>query len=163
MKSKEFLTEYSGRINFEGTLCILDEPSDKSPSGGRGHQILLSKEVAETYLEKLIGAPINYKEDWSGHNIEITIGLISKAWIEDDKLKVLGHLITATNPNIIDKIKSLPDNSLGMSYEMLNAKVENINASIWKLIKAPFTGAAILFKNKAAYQKSSFKLLSKNI
>ncbi len=40
---------------------------------------------------------------------------------------------------------------LGMSYEIADALVEDIKASVWVLNRVTFTGAAVLRRDKAAY------------
>jgi len=40
---------------------------------------------------------------------------------------------------------------LGMSYEITDALVEDIKASVWVLNRVTFTGAAVLRRDKAAY------------
>jgi hypothetical protein len=40
---------------------------------------------------------------------------------------------------------------LGMSYEITDARVEDIKASVWVLNQVTFTGAAVLRRDKAAY------------
>lgn len=159
MTSKEFLNE---KVKFRGILCTLDESSDKNPNGCRGHRIILPKIVAEKYLHLLINSPLNCNEgfishhyNWKNLNIEETIGIITRAIIQDNKLIVYGYI----KEDIVSKMEKLPVNSLGMSYEMKNAGVKDIRKNPWILTKAPFTGAAVLLKSKAAYQKSSFEIL----
>jgi len=47
---------------------------------------------------------------------------------------------------------------MGMSYELADARVADMKASVWRLTKATFTGAAILLRSKAAYRGTSFRL-----
>jgi hypothetical protein len=49
---------------------------------------------------------------------------------------------------------------MGMSYELADARVEDMRAEIWKLTRVTFTGAAILFREKAAYRATSFRMAS---
>jgi hypothetical protein len=46
-----------------------------------------------------------------------------------------------------------------MSYEMADARVEDMRAEIWKLTKVTFTGAAILKRDRAAYRLTEFILV----
>jgi hypothetical protein len=48
--------------------------------------------------------------------------------------------------------------SLGMSFEVTKVNVLNFRARIWKLIGVTFTGAAILRKDKAAFQSTWIEL-----
>ena len=45
-----------------------------------------------------------------------------------------------------------------MSYEIADAKVDDMRAAIWKLTKVTFTGAAILLRDKAAYSSTRFRM-----
>ena len=45
-----------------------------------------------------------------------------------------------------------------MSYELTDAHVADMRASIWTLTRATFTGAAILMREKAAYRGTSFRV-----
>jgi hypothetical protein len=47
---------------------------------------------------------------------------------------------------------------LGMSYEIADAVVHDIQAAVWVLNKVTFTGAAVLRRNKAAYQSTWIQL-----
>ena len=49
--------------------------------------------------------------------------------------------------------------SLGMSFEVTKVNVLNQRARIWKLIDVTFTGAAILRKDKAAFQDTWIELV----
>jgi hypothetical protein len=53
---------------------------------------------------------------------------------------------------------SLQSGAMGMSYELADAHVADMRASIWTLTKATFTGAAILLREKAAYRDTSFRV-----
>ncbi len=50
------------------------------------------------------------------------------------------------------------DGAMGMSYELADAHVADMRASIWTLTRATFTGAAILLREKAAYRSTSFRV-----
>ncbi len=47
---------------------------------------------------------------------------------------------------------------LGMSYEIADARVADVKAKVWTLTRATFTGAAILRRDKAAYQETWIEL-----
>ena len=50
------------------------------------------------------------------------------------------------------------EGSMGMSYELADAHVADMQAPLWTLTRATFTGAAILLRDKAAYRATSFRL-----
>jgi hypothetical protein len=45
-----------------------------------------------------------------------------------------------------------PAPGLGMSYEIADARIQDLKASVWVLNQVTFTGAAILRREKAAYR-----------
>jgi hypothetical protein len=47
---------------------------------------------------------------------------------------------------------------MGMSYELKDAQIDNMQATIWTLNRVTFTGAAILRKDFAAYRNTNFEL-----
>jgi len=42
---------HPNRLPFEGCLTLVDVPSDRAPSGARGHRVVLTKEAAEKALD----------------------------------------------------------------------------------------------------------------
>ncbi len=48
--------------------------------------------------------------------------------------------------------------TLGMSYEIADAVVEDIKATVWVLNRVTFTGAAVLRRDKAAYRSTWIEL-----
>jgi len=48
--------------------------------------------------------------------------------------------------------------AMGMSYELADARVDDMRAEVWKLTRVTFTGAAVLLREKAAYRGTSFRI-----
>lgn len=59
-----------------------------------------------------------------------------------------------------EAIQAQSPGAMGMSYELADARVEDMRAEVWKLTRVTFTGAAILLREKAAYQATSFRMAS---
>ena len=147
---------HPNRLPFEGVLTLVDVPSDKAPSGSRGHRVVLTREAAETALPSLLGMAVDYKAGWDGHDARQKCGIITAAEIEGNKLTVAGYLFARDFPEMEGKIQN--DGLMGMSYELADAHVADMQASVWALTRATFTGAAILLREKAAYRGTSFRL-----
>jgi hypothetical protein len=49
--------------------------------------------------------------------------------------------------------------ALGMSYEITDARIDDVRATIWTVSECTFTGAAILRRDKAAYRDTWIELL----
>lgn len=151
---------HPNRVPFEGVLTVVNSASDKAPTGARGHRVLLTSEAAERALPSLLGMAIDYRPGWDGHDARRKIGLLTEAWIEGKQIKVRGYLYARDFPDVAKGIQAHGPNALGMSYELADARVENLRADIWKLVRVTFTGAAILLRDKAAYRNTSFRMAS---
>lgn len=129
-------------MRFSGTLCVLDEPSDRAPEGTKQRRVLLSSVVAQEALPSLIGVPVTYTHTGG------TIGIIERAWIDGCRLKVEGA-IHHRSEHLVD----VPE-VLGMSY-VTTSHIEDMRRVIWRMTKATFTSVAVLLRDKAAYGKKT--------
>lgn len=147
---------HPNRLPFEGVLTLVDVPSDRAPSGARGHRVILTRIAAEAALPSLMGMAVDYKEGWDGHDARRKCGIITSAQVDGAKLTVAGYLFARDFPEIEQKVKV--EGTMGMSYELADAHVADMQAPLWTLTRATFTGAAILLRDKAAYRATSFRL-----
>jgi len=147
---------HPNRLSFEGVLTLVDVASDKAPSGARGHRVVLTRAAAEAALPSLLGMAIDYKAGWDGHDARQKVGIITAAELQGSRLMVSGYVYARDFPEI--KQHAGIEGSMGMSYELAEAHVADMRASVWKLTRATFTGAAILLRDKAAYLGTSFRL-----
>ena len=158
---------HPNRLPFEGCLTLLDVASDKAPSGARGHRVVLTKAAAEAALPSLLGMAVDYKAGWDGHDARQKCGIITAAHIDHSasgkKLMVSGFLFARDYPEM-EKLHMEATGAagvagaMGMSYELADAHVADMRASVWTLTRATFTGAAILLRDKAAYRGTSFRV-----
>jgi len=151
---------HPNRLPFEGVLTLIDVPSDKAPSGAKGHRVVLTREAAEAALPSLLGMAVDYKAGWDGHDARQKCGIITAAEIDGRRLTVGGYLFARDFPEMEAKIGSGlgVDGAMGMSYELADAHVADMRAQVWTLTQATFTGAAILLREKAAYRSTSFRV-----
>jgi hypothetical protein len=151
---------HPNRLPFEGVLTLVDVASDKAPSGARGHRVVLTREAAEAALPSLMGMAVDYKAGWDGHDARQKCGIITAAELDGRRLTVAGYLFARDFPEMEGKIQGDGAGSslMGMSYELADAHVADMQAQVWTLTRATFTGAAILLREKAAYRSTSFKV-----
>jgi hypothetical protein len=151
---------HPNRLPFEGVLTLVDVPSDKAPSGARGHRVVLTREAAEAALPSLLGMAVDYKAGWDGHDARQKCGIITTAELDGRKLTVAGYLFARDFPEMEAKIQAngAASDLMGMSYELADAHVADMRAQVWTLTRATFTGAAILLREKAAYRNTSFRV-----
>ncbi len=74
------------------------------------------------------------------------------------RLVVRGYLYARDFPEVSRAIAAHAPEAMGMSYELADARVEDMRAEVWKLTRVTFTGAAILLREKAAYLGTSFRM-----
>ena len=147
---------HPNRLPFDGVLTLVDVPSDKAPSGSRGHRVVLTREAAETALPTLLGMAVGYKAGWDGHDARQKCGIITAAELDGQELRVSGYLFARDFPEMGTELGH--DGAMGMSYELADAHVADMRASVWTVTRATFTGAAILLREKAAYKSTSFQV-----
>jgi hypothetical protein len=150
---------HPNRAPFSGVLTLVDVPSEKAPAGARGHRVVLRRSAAEAALPSLLGMAVDFTERWDGHNARSKCGILTHAAIEGPQLKVRGYLFARDFPEIEHGLDKHGEHAMGMSYELANARVADMQASVWHLDRVTFTGAAILLRDKAAYRGTSFILL----
>ena len=148
------------RVPFEGVLTMVNAASDKAPAGARGHRVMLTREAAEQALPSLLGMAVDYRPGWDGHDARRKIGLLTEADLVGHRLVVRGYLYARDFPEVAKAIQAQTPEAMGMSYELADAKVEDMRAEVWKLTRVTFTGAAILLREKAAYRATSFRMAS---
>jgi hypothetical protein len=149
---------HPNRVGFEGILTLVNEASDKPPAGARGHRVVLTRDAAERALPSLLGMAVDYKPGWDGHDTRCKIGVLTEANLRGQRLMARGYLYARDFPDVAKAIRAHAPEALGMSYEVAEAKVEDLKAEVWKLTRVTFTGAAILLRDKAAYRSTSFRM-----
>lgn len=138
---------------FKGTLLLVDESSDQPPHGSDGHLIYVPKALAEKRLKTLPGMAVNYQNDLEGHNPSKKIGVITKAWLEGNKVKVEGVIWRKDFPEALRTFR-MNRGRLGMSMELGDVFVRDKDEAVWHLEDFHFTGATILKKDHAAYEST---------
>ena len=161
--------QHPNREAFRGVLTLVDVPSDKPPSGSRGHRVVLTRVAAEAALASLLGMGLDYSPSFDRHDTRRKVGVITRAEIVGKTLELGGHLFARDFPEIVREIgksskpqtggaSSASTRALGMSYEITDARVADIRSSIWTLTHVTFTGAAVLRRDKAAYRDTWIEL-----
>jgi hypothetical protein len=145
---------HPNRMPFSGVLTRLDTPSDRPPGGSKGKKVILTKSAAERALPSLLGMAVDFTENLDGHDAKRKIGVITGARIEGDAVKVDGILYARDFPQETSRIQT-NKKDLGFSWELADIYVERLDADPLVITDAYFTGAAILRKDKAAYQSTS--------
>lgn len=146
---------HPNKVPFSGVMTRIDQPSDNPVGGANGKRVLIPKAVAEAALPSLLSMGVDYMPNLSGHDPTKKIGVITAATIEGDGIHIEGILYGADFPAVVKEIQS-KKRLLGFSYEA-QAAVADWNSDPVEVTSCVFTGAAILFKDKAAYTTTSLE------
>jgi hypothetical protein len=182
---------HPNRLPFRGVLTLVGVASQRSPSGARGHRVMLTRAATEAALPSLLGMALDYAPSLDAHDARRKIGIITQADIvpmpqsktsrhvgapplspgSRDKvgfhnplgqIAVSGYLFAHDFPDVVGEIRAQAASRLGMSYEIANATVPNQEAFIWTITDFTFTGAAVLRRDKAAYPQTWIALAPSN-
>lgn len=163
------VASHPNRVPFHGVLTFVDVASDAAPSGARGHRVMLKKSATEKAIPSLLGMALDYAPSLDRHDARRKVGIITQADIAKDSARCPRHL--ATNalgiggflyardfPELVREIKAKGPGVLGMSYEIADAKIDDLAADVWSISDFTFTGAAVLRRDKAAYRETWIEL-----
>lgn len=144
---------HPNRMPFTGVLTYVDVPSDLPVGGAGGNKTFLPKAVAEAMLPSLLMMPIDFKPNFDGHDVKRKIGAITAATIEGNAVRIEGFFYAADFPQECARIKAEKE-ALGFSNE-IQAQTLLREPGLLQIVGGKFTGAAVLYKDKAAYQTTS--------
>lgn len=169
---------HPNRAHFRGLLTLVDAASDRPPAGARGHRVLLRRPAAEAALASLLGMAVDYTPSLDGHDARRKVGIITSAEIVSvsrftlvpsretgseqretglSAIAVEGYFFARDFPDVVREIRAA-GRALGMSYELVDAEIADVSASVWEITAATFTGAAVLRRDKAAYTRTWIEL-----
>src|SRR3954466_942380 len=151
------VAKHPNRLPFRGILTLVDAPSERAPAGARGHRVLLTRAAAEQALPSLLGMGLDFTPSLDGHDARRKVGIITAADVVKGTIEISGYLFAKDFPDVVRQLRAA-GNSLGMSYEVADAKVADTSAQVWVLNEVTFTGAAVLKKSKAAYAGTSIEI-----
>jgi hypothetical protein len=95
---------HPNRAAFSGVLTMVDVPSERAPSGARGHLVVLTKRAAEAALPSLLGMGVDYSPTFDRHDVRCKVGVITRAEIVGRNLELSGHLFARDFPEIVEEI-----------------------------------------------------------
>ena len=98
---------HPNRAAFRGVLTVVDFPSQKAPSGSKGHRVVLTRTAAEAALPSLLGMALDYAPTFDRHDVRRKVGVITSAEIVGRNLEVGGYLYAKDFPEIVEEIGKL--------------------------------------------------------
>ena len=156
-----------GHINklpFIATFMQIDSPSDGTPCGADSPIILAMEEAQKCVGTMDLMAVDCVWSDWwpedcmTGHDSRNKIGVVEKAYIEGNEMKMKGFIYALDFPDIAYFIKNATP-ALGFSMECI-ADVETKDDGYEHMTNVTFTGVAILFQNLAAFEDTYIDYLA---
>jgi len=95
---------HPNRTAFHGVLTMVDVPSQRAPSGAKGHLVVLAKKAAEAALPSLLGMALDYSPTLDRHDVRRKVGVITRAEIVGRDLELGGYLYARDFPEIVEEI-----------------------------------------------------------
>jgi hypothetical protein len=95
---------HPNRAAFQGVLTMVDVPSQRAPSGAKGHLVVLTKRAAEAALASLLGMALDYSPSLDRHDVRRKVGVITRADIVGRNLELGGYLFARDFPEIVEEI-----------------------------------------------------------
>jgi hypothetical protein len=95
---------HPNRAEFSGVLTTVDVPSQRAPSGAKGHLVVLSRRAAEAALPSLLGMALDYSPTLDRHDVRRKVGVITRAEIVGRSLELGGYLFARDFPEIVEEI-----------------------------------------------------------
>lgn len=151
-------------LKFSAIACYLDTPTDGTPCGGlMDYKTVICGDADVKSLEGM-GVNCSWGDGWfndgsdnlKNHDPWFKIGVINSATQDGNAIMVDGHIWKCDFPDICDTIECAKE-SLGCSVEVYFDGIRrDDNEKILYGQKAHFTGMAILYKTKAAFQNTKF-------
>lgn len=145
--------DHPNKVPFTGVLTRLDVPSDKPLMGTGGKCVVLPTEVAEDALHSLLGMGIDFTPAFDGHRPRVKIGLITAAEVRGNAVEISGFFYAADFPEEVQQIQADKE-KMGFSFEA-QSLMQSMKADPLVVVACEFTGAAVLYKDKAAYYDTS--------
>ena len=75
----------------------------------------------------------------------------------ETRIEIAGYLFARDFPDLVRELRS--GSALGMSYEIADARIDDVRAGIWTVSACTFTGAAVLRRDRAAYGATWIELM----
>ena len=155
---------HPNRLPFRGVLTLVGVASQRSPSGARGHRVMLTRAATETALPSLLGMALDYAPSLDAHDAQRKIGIITEANIvampqsktptSTGQLAVSGFLFAHDFPEVVDEIRV--SNLKHAGHVVRNRQCHGAEPAGADLDgnQFTFTGAAVLRRDKAAYPQT---------
>ena len=169
-------TSSKNRINelsFTGAITKCGEPSDAAPGGSEVRTVFETTAVEEA-IDTLLYMPVNarWPDDWegnptmalTGHDERFCVGVIKKAWVENNYVMCSGVLWRDNYGDFCHFLQNAQE-AVGFSVEAFPLEHNIGEDEFMHITKVEFSGVCICWKSVAAYADTFISKLvaTKNI
>jgi hypothetical protein len=120
---------HPNRAAFSGVLTTVDMASQRSPSGAKGHLVMLTKRAAEAALPSLLGMALDYSPSLDRHDVRRKVGVITRADVVGRNVEVGGYLFARDFPEIVAEIAKSGHSSGDRSHDSSRDSSEAVTMS----------------------------------
>jgi hypothetical protein len=131
---------HPNRAAFSGVLTMVDVPSQRAPSGAKGHLVVLTKRAAEAALPSLLGMALDYSPALDRHDVRLKVGVITRAEIVGLNLELGGYLFARDFPEIVEEIAKSRPGGDGKPLDSLRARL--VNAGVIHAAVSPWESSS---------------------
>ncbi|MFZ1010105.1 MAG: hypothetical protein WAN65_24925 [Candidatus Sulfotelmatobacter sp.] len=151
---------HPNRASFAGVLTMVDVPSQRSPSGAKGHLVVLTKKAAEAALPSLLGMALDYSPGLDRHDVRRKVGVITRAEIVGRNVELGGYLFARDFPEIVEEIaKARPGSGPGLSTS-LRARLMRAGAIHAAVSASRLTSSGEGYRLRASLWAAATRLLA---
>ena len=114
---------HPNRAAFSGVLTMVDVPSQRAPSGSKGHLVMLTRKAAEAALPSLLGMALDYSPALDRHDVRCKVGVITRAEIVGRNVELGGYLFARDFPEIVEEIARSRPRGGGQASDSFRARM----------------------------------------
>lgn len=162
MSDTSISSSHPNKMIITGCICTVGELSAHAPCGSGGRQVVIMQQAAQDNVKSFEGTPVNcIFSDWfpedclTGHDERQTIGNITSAWIDGNKIMAEVVVWKQNYPDIAFMILNAQE-ALGFSIEANINSYHNEGENIEIIDGFTGTGCAILWKKCAAFGEATY-------
>lgn len=151
---------HPNRAAFTGVLTMVDVPSQRSPSGAKGHLVVLTKRAAEAALPSLLGMALDYSPGLDRHDARRKVGVITRADIVGRNIELGGYLFARDFPEIVEEIAKERKDGVRKISDSFRTRL--VNAGVIHAAVCPYESGDSIegYKLRASLRTAAAKVFS---
>jgi hypothetical protein len=151
---------HPNRASFAGVLTMVDVPSQRSPSGAKGHLVVLTKKAAEAALPSLLGMALDYSPGLDRHDVRRKVGVITRAEIVGRNVELGGYLFARDFPEIVEEIAKVRPGSGPKLSDPIRARLMRAGVIHAAVSASRLTSSGEGYRLRASLRAATTRLLA---